>query len=203
MITTLKKHAHRLELTVIAILIASLALTLSQGGGLSTITGFVATETQRQTLGITITESSILTIQAVDGTPPRITSFALTGTIAGNGTAAIYLENHHGQRRLIHTNLKRKGSTALTAITGAFTETTPSEPVDATGILIGQATPEPGTLETPDKTIPTPGPFDESCFDTCQLAPDFADDEPLTIRVLLQPGTTLSITTITYTIHTP
>ncbi len=195
---TIKKRAQQLEIAVISILVVTIAFTLGQNG-LSGITGFVASETHRQPVSITTTTTSAYDLYTTNGTP-RLTHFSVTGKITGNGSVTIYLENGNKQRALIHTNTKPLTSGSLSAITGALTEAPQNDASDAdSGILIiGPPVKRDDTITVPPGHVTQPGTFDDRCTETCVLDPLYSTNG-LILIIILDPDTTLDITSITYT----
>lgn len=194
----ISKHAHALELAVIGIIIASLAINLSDNS-FSTITGFVTSETHRQSIDLEITRSGSYQLTTLNGTPPQLTHFAVTGTITGNGTAALSLQNNAGRQLLVHSNLQKLGTTSLLTITGAFTKA-PTQPaaIEDNTLIITPGRQDTTTVPLPDGYRIDSTPFENTCIETCIIDPAFTD-ESLTLRAAVEPGTQIRITDITYT----
>ncbi len=170
---------HRLLLGVIVLGVIMVTLFL----GKPSITGFVPTETVSQKLDIHVTESQRFVLTASSGAL-KLSSFALTGTVAGNGLVNVYLSD--GSNKWLAFSNKKKQGTSLEQITGLVSlEIEPGERLDSIESL-------------PDDYITEDGAFNKACAETCMLDESMFNKAQLFLDVIIEPGTTVHISELTF-----
>ena len=197
-ITTLIQALRKVELTLVVGLILVLALVFSPQSEITSITGFVSSEVNKQRLDLHVQQSQVFTLQSDE--PFVLTQFSISGKVAGNGTAYVYLETA-GTRALIYSNVQKMNAEFLSHITGlAISDLSgyisPGRKKNLTieqGPTLSQFIPlgEDETLEFK--------PFTDVCKQSCILPQHLFNSNTYNLIVLLEPGTTLHITGITYT----
>lgn len=169
-----------LTLSVVIVIITVLAL------GKPTITGYVPTQTHSQNLNIDVGQSQRFTLMAPNGTL-KLSSFSVSGTVTGSGLAKVYLSDGNNNW-LVFTNAKRKTS-PMKHITGLAT----SELLLQPGEKLEEATTIPAGL------IAEEGNFENECIETCILDEKLSPIEKIYLDAIVQPGTNLHISEITFT----
>ncbi|MBW2980811.1 hypothetical protein KY360_05335 [Candidatus Woesearchaeota archaeon] len=169
------------------------------------ITGYVSIDFIMQDLDITLTQSQVFTMGATNPQPFTLTSFKLSGEVIGDGRVEIYLENRQGQQLLIYRNIKSKDR-GISAITGLAVEggepTGKAEEGTYFVITPGQVIQNPGLMELSGKEETISGPFSDECVDTCFIRMELSSSTTYGLVFKVEPGTTLKIDRIFYTIDT-
>lgn len=175
-----KEHALRAEIIIAVLVITVMGFGLFRPSS----TGFVPANVQHEPLGISIEKSQLY--RMVFDNDTNIQSFGVSGSVYGNGSAYIFLDNKAGQRLLVYTNVKNPANmTGASLITGLATANIEPGPV------IGEHVPLGADEET------TNGVFINECIETCTTPMDFVGKE-YDIIFLVQPGVSLKVDEIIY-----
>jgi len=167
------------------------------------ITGYVSIDFVMQDLNLTLTQSQIFTMTTTNPEPFTLTSFKLSGEVIGDGRVEIYLDNRQGQQLLIYRNLRTKDK-GISAITGLAVEG--AEQAAEAGkesyfiISPGEIIQSPGLLELSEREETVSGPFSDECVDTCFIRMELSSSTIYGLVFKVEPGTTLKIDRIFYTI---
>jgi len=195
---TFEKIRH-VELAIALIAVFAMTLYFSKPG----ITGFVSTESHYQALDLDVDHSGTYVLKSSTGAPITLTSFSLSGSVQGTGTANVYLNNGKGTKLKIWSNTKPKSS-GLGEITGVSNK--------ITGAVVKEGEPTPASIlevvpgkqlyeyeDIPEGYTPVSGPFKQECLETCLLPEDLFTNAQYELIVKLEPGTTLLIEELVYT----
>ena len=192
-----KKKLYRTEIILIIALVIVIPLALFH----PSITGYVPSDLFKQTLNFTLDKSQALNLKA-DGQPVYISSLSLSGDVKGDGDVAIYLNNKLGEKVLVYTNVGQTNARP-NLITGAAIGSKltgggiGADSIPDGSILIdyGRELPWPG-----DMGSSAPGSFVNTCVESCYLNPEQFTQSEFELQVFVEPGTTVKITEIFYTI---
>jgi hypothetical protein len=187
-----KVTAHRIELTVVLLLIIALPLLFFR----SSVTGFVSSDTKAQILNMTFGESQSVNLISADGAA-YINFFSISGEVIGDGSIAIYLVNKDNDAHsLVYTNVgQKKKAPLITGMAAAYAEENDMQ----SGNLIleqGQKLDWPGSLGENSAS----GSFAAVCMESCYLSQDMFTSDNFELQVYVEPGTILKLQEIFYTV---
>jgi len=153
--------------------------------GNPSITGFVPTETFSQELDIDVFESQRFTLTPSSGSL-RLSSLSLAGSVSGFGLVNVYLSDG-AKRWLVFSNKKKPGSSME----------------QITGLAVGELDLVPGEKLNEIQTLPSgyiteSGSFSNECLETCILDEALLDKPMLYLDVILEPGTSLHVSGISF-----
>lgn len=161
-----------LAVAVVAVLVGTLMFSNPS------ITGYVPTAVQSQSLNLEVEESQRFVIEA----PSGISSFAISGSVEGRGLVNVYLASGEA-KWLVYSN-KRKAGSSMERITGmSYLDITPGEKLDE----IESVPSGYGTVE---------GSFVHQCLETCVLDESLLNEKTLYLDVVVEPGAALHISEI-------
>ena len=150
----------------------------------SRTTGFIPMDVSREPLNLVIDHSQLYTMAMNESA--NLYSFSVSGSVSGNGTAYVFLDNRNGQRLLVYSNVQIPqdigGARFITGMATAEIEP-------------GRALNDQIPLE--EGEVLMMGPFVDECVETCSISPDFSSDAYDMVFVV-QPGTQLQIDSISY-----
>lgn len=188
-----KKNLRKFEYVFIIALIVVIPLLFFK----SSITGFIASDAQRQILNVNFADSQTLNLKSSSGEPFYISSFSISGEITGEGDVAVYLKQGDA-RSLVYTNVGQIKKTPL--ITGQATGTpvASADVAESGGLLLeeGAKLSWPGDLGENSAS----GSVTAVCMDSCYLSPDDFTASTFELQVFVEPGTTFKLQEIFYTI---
>lgn len=174
------------------------------------ITGNVPADIQSQMIDITADESQRYKLSADSQELLYVSSFKLSGDIIGNGSVEIFLEDN-GKQFLVYRNIKKK-SQGLTSVTGLAIGPAASfdagdankeagEEAGGRLVLEGKSRLEwKGRPEMSEDETTADGLFDAKCADTCFIEMPLSSDKTYNLQIYVEPGTTLKIKQIIYTL---
>jgi hypothetical protein len=164
----------RLFVTLLVFGVLVTSLLVSDSG----ITGFVPTDTISQNVNLTASSSQRYSLKSDNNV---LTSLSISGEVVGSGLVNVYLSN--GNEELLVYSNKRKISSAMQHITGlSALEIEPQGRLDRIDSL-------------PGEYIATSGVFETQCAQTCVIS---GISGPLYLDVVIDPGTTLTISKIVF-----
>jgi hypothetical protein len=178
-----RRMLHRVKLEIEVAVLVVLVLLVAVGFSSPGITGFVTGSTVTQTLGLTIDSSQELSIALPFG--KEISSVRLSGVTSGEGSVSAWVITDE-QELLSYSNaFGHDGVTGFEHITGRVTG-----PVSVLGT-------NPISWDGQGEFSKVyEGPFSNACVDTCRTP--FLSDV-LTLRVLVAPGSQITIDDIIFT----
>jgi hypothetical protein len=175
-----KEHAFKAEIVVALLIMAVISISLFKPSP----TGFVPANVERNPLDIVIEKSQVYKMRFNETT--TLHSFAISGEVAGSGTAYVFLDNREGQRLLVYSNVRAPqdlgGAKFITGL--ATAEIQPGQVIDS-------------SIQLEENEELVMGPFINECIQTCTTPPDFSRDE-YDLVFLVQPETRLTIDEIIY-----
>ncbi len=175
-----KTAVYKAEVVIAMLLVAVIGLSVFRVSS----TGFVPANVQREPLGIVIDHSQIYHVRFSEST--ALQSFGISGTVEGDGTAYVFLDNKDGTRLLVYTNVRQLSNLEnARLITGLATAS----------IERGRTTSDQIPL-SPDEEIIS-GPFVNECYESCTTPPAFSRDSYELVFVV-QPGVRLELSEIVY-----
>lgn len=193
---------YKVELAFAVVLIFVVALAFYKPTGIIGITGFVSSETHRQEISLVAAQSQKFALSGPQNA--ALGSVAASGTVSGDGAAYVYLNNDRGQKLLVYTNVKTKKQN-INAITGTSNRITgyaiKDIPNGSLEISEGTSTGTFIPLEAGESA--TAGAFKDACVETCIVPEDLFKVDKASLEVLVQPGTTMTLTHLTYVLVTP
>lgn len=175
-------ESHRLVLGVIVAGIILGALLL----GKPSITGFVPTETYSQQLDIDVFESQRFVLSSVDNSVLHLSALGVSGRVDGNGLVNVYLSDGSA-KWLVFSNRKREGS-SMSQITG----------LAVLKIESGQKLDRIESLPAGYSVVS--GPFQNTCLETCVLPDDLLQKSMLYLDVIVEPGTSVHISELYFSV---
>jgi len=192
-----KKTLFRVEIVVIILLILAIPLLFFR----PTVTGFVSTNTYGQVIGLTFTESQALAMRASQQI--ALDSISAAGEITGNGAVAIYISNSDGsERTLVYTNAimedKRKNLITGYSVGAAYAQEEPAQDISVEIDLAEKLEWQPSLSDTAAST----GPF-TGCVDSCFLNSEKFTGSEFKILVYVEPGTSVKLAEVFYTVVWP
>ncbi len=175
-------ESHRVVLGLIVVGIVFAALLL----GKPSITGFVPTETYSQELNIEVSNSQRFILTASSHDVLKLSSLGISGNVQGPGLVNIYLSNG-SHRWLLFSNKKKPGSDMeiITGMAVSELDIEPSNKIDKIESL-------------PAGYKATPGSFKDQCAETCVLDDSAFTSEELYLDVIIEPGTTVHISSLRF-----
>lgn len=175
-------ESHRVVLGLIVVGIVFAALLL----GKPSITGFVPTETYSQELNIEVSDSQRFILTASSHDVLKLSSLGISGNVQGPGLVNVYLSD--GSRRWLLFSNKKKPGSDMEVITG---------------LAVRELEIEPGSKIDKIETLPAgykaaPGAFKDQCAETCVLDESAFTSEQLYLDVVIEPGTTVHISSLRF-----
>ncbi|MBW2966896.1 hypothetical protein KY362_00260 [Candidatus Woesearchaeota archaeon] len=185
-------------------------LVPANDGNVPGIVGFVPVEINNQPLNLEAKEPKSFVLFTDKEEPFQLTSFRLSGTVAGEGRAEIILDNGLGQELVIYSNVKPQRGNLITGMAVSEESENPL-PEDIKVNEIPHETAWLRIAEKPDIAAETPtteldnkravaGEFENSCTDTCYMNMNMHDGAYYTLKVRVDPGTEVRITSLKYTL---
>ena len=172
------------------------------------ITGFVSVDMKTQPVNIFVDKSKNFILTSERETPFNLTSFRLSGKVDGEGRVEVLLDNGLDQQLVVFSNIeqKREGKNRITAMAvenekGLDPSSTNTEEVSWLIILPweGYAADVPGELSA--DVLTSSGSFIRRCGETCYMWLPLDKDRAYKFIVRTDPGTTVTINEIAYTIE--
>jgi len=152
------------------------------------ITGFVPSETQSQGLDIDVTESQRFKLSS-NGEILKLTSLLLSGNVEGDGLVTVYLSDGEAQW-LVYSNKKKLVSSSMAKITGMAVSELNIQPGKKLDYIVS----------LPQGYATESGIFDNVCIETCMLAEGLFDQSHLYMDVVIEPGASLHISGISFSV---
>lgn len=183
----------RIELAVIVILLFVVVLIFAPKQGMLSITGFLATETHRQTVDISVDKSAIYSLQPVGGQVMTMTHFSISGDVS-RGAVKVLLSS--GEKEVVvYTNIKKakRGFSSITGMATNFEIKQATEIAFEEGAEISEAPVIPEGKEAREEL------FKYSCEQSCVLPSEFYNSAGYELKILVSPGTIFKINEIIYT----
>lgn len=177
------------------------------------VIGYASTNVHNQNLDLLIEQSQMYHLRSVYPTPVHLTSMQLSGEIIGDGTVSVYLDNEKGSRVLVFNNQKREGS-QINRITGTVAAGEGSaggvSGLSVTADSMPMKHQEPALKLTEGKLVfeyekvgggsqTFNGRFSNDCIESCLLQSDQFNQESFQLIFLIEPGTKLRVTGLSYT----
>jgi hypothetical protein len=194
----------KIELSAAVALVLGLSLYLF---GSPNITGFLTLDLVMQDLDIVLTESRTYSLSSSAPDPFILTSFKVSGKITGNGRVEVYIDNNQGQQILVYKNIKQKNR-GMGHITGLLTrgeKMTENEKARQETYLVinpSEAIQNPELQEITEKEEIISGVFSNECSESCFIKMEISNDTVYDLIFKVEPGTTLKIDKIFYTVET-
>jgi len=175
------------------------------------ITGHVSVNINRQNLDLIINESKNFLLTSDNLEPFIITSFKLSGNIAGDGQVKIYIDTGKGQRLLVYDNIfiKKDERGGLSAITGQAIDDTAEEDAERREgtnkgdkwliikpirILLEKEVFE----EINDDKYLISEEFNDKCKETCLINMEMSRNVAYRLVFLVEKGTILKLNELIY-----
>jgi hypothetical protein len=150
------------------------------------ITGYVSSKVYTQVLNLNVDSSQEYFLEQTNVT---ISSLMMSGEVNGIGKVKVYIDDDSGNKLLIYSNAMKAKPNSITALTTAPGMLTLLE---GSKIASEMQKEEGANIET--------GKFADACIDTCTLPAIFAVQKKYKLTFLVEPGTSLKITSISYTL---
>lgn len=171
------------------------------------ITSYVSADFRSQEFNLIMDKSQEFLLKTNSAEPMLISSFRLSGSIAGHGSIEIYIEDN-GKRFLVFKNIreKEKGLPSITglAVASAAENQTPEEvPKSQEKSLIISPL---NAIEWKNEISLSKdeefmaGNFNSKCIDTCFIEMPVSSEKTYKLIFLVQPGTKLQLSRIIYTL---
>lgn len=170
------------------------------------ITGYLSLDFVMQDLNLTLSQSQNYIITSTNPEPFILTSFKISGEVIGDGRVEVYLDNNQGQQLLVYKNVKQK-QRGMGLITGMFIageKQTEKEKAKKESYLVikpGEDIQNPKMLELSEKEETVSEIFSNECTDTCFIKMELSDKIAYNLIFKIEPGTTLKLDNIVYTIE--
>ncbi|MBR9692096.1 hypothetical protein GOV06_04915 [Candidatus Woesearchaeota archaeon] len=206
----LKKETHnklkkaQLFVAISLLLVSSLMLFRNTG-----ITGHFSADFMSQIVDLKIEESQSYSLSSDNTEPIYISSLRLSGNIIGYGSVEIFIEDK-GERFLVYSNVgeKEQGMPAITGMAvvqaaGTQTESDSTlEPEESVAILVDylETIRWEGRVSLSENEEYLMGVFNNKCVDTCFMEMPLSSKERYKLIFMVEPGTKVEITKITYTL---
>jgi len=199
-----KSRIYQIEIIAAFALLVFSAILLFPGKG---ITGFVSAETKTQQINLTIANSQSYILTTKDDNNFYLTSLMVSGSIIGNGSASIYIDNGKGERRLIYSNiiegeLGLGGITGMGKITGNVVKSDKGEiKKEESNFLVIEYLENIEGVKEDSKGRVYSGDFKYKCIDSCSIEMLLNKDLSYQLLFYVDDGIILNIDEITYNIR--
>ena len=196
-----KESIYKVELAIVIVLVIAIPLIMIK----PSLTGFVSSDVQRQVIDLSLSESKVIHMRTASTQSFALDYLSVSGEIIGNGDAAIYLRNSQGDSFMVYSNIGKPSKpnmiTGFAVSNGAAAEPDASDQTQINETMIlgdGETIEWPGDLGFSTGG----GSFGRTCLETCFLDPESWTGNSWDILIYVEPGTTLKITEISYTLST-
>ncbi len=163
------------------------------------ITGHFSADFMSQQLNMVIEQSQSFEIATNNQESIYVSSLRLSGNVIGQGSVEVFIEND-GQKYKIFQNIRER-ETGLTAITGmAVAKVDKEEEAILLSLTPSEVIEWDKGLSLSDTEEYTEGVFNNKCLDTCFMEMSLSSEERYKLIFMVEPGTEVQITKITYTL---